>query len=299
MTRSKQERRGWFVAVCCFLTLIATTSSIAAQSIPTEKHCVWRVTNVPVPFYLVGSIHNLRGDDYPLAPAYRKALKDSERLVFEFNPRERNLLSQKFREVGKYPKGQDIRGRIHSETLALLIQGLRRTDLRIDDIKQYKPWAIALRLLSMRQYRASGGARSVDNYFSYHGQRLGKEVGGLETVEEHVAFWENMLEMDGERLLATTLSSGSRVNELFDETRVAWKRGNIAALSATNARLRDKNSRIAQRLYDRRHAKWLPRIEDEMKTGRPTAIIAGAGHFSGPNSVVDLLEKRGYKIKQL
>jgi uncharacterized protein YbaP (TraB family) len=118
-------------------------------------------------------------------------------------------------------------------------------------------------------------------------------------VKEHVAFWDNMLEMDGERLLATTLARGARVDELFNETRVAWKQGNVAALSATRASLQDKNSRIAQRLFDHRHAKWLPRIEAQMKTGIPTAIVAGAGHFSGTNSVVDLLQKRGYKIEQL
>src|SRR3989442_12052365 len=32
--------------------------------------CVWRVTNVPVPFYLVGTVHALAGSDYPLPKAY-------------------------------------------------------------------------------------------------------------------------------------------------------------------------------------------------------------------------------------
>ena len=43
----------------------------------------------------------------------------------------------------------------------------------------------------------------------------------------------------------------------------------------------------------------MPRTEAELKSGKPTAIVAGALHFSGPNSVVALLEKRGYKIEQL
>ena len=37
----------------------------------------------------------------------------------------------------------------------------------------------------------------------------------------------------------------------------------------------------------------------ELKTGKPTAIVAGALHFSGPRSVIALLQKRGYLIEQL
>jgi uncharacterized protein YbaP (TraB family) len=36
-----------------------------------------------------------------------------------------------------------------------------------------------------------------------------------------------------------------------------------------------------------------------MKSGKSTAIVVGAGHLSGPHSVIDLLQKRGYKIEQL
>ena len=56
---------------------------------------------------------------------------------------------------------------------------------------------------------------------------------------------------------------------------------------------------IAARFVDNRNIKWIPRIESELKRGQPTAIVAGALHFSGPNSVVKLLEKRGYVVKRV
>ena len=33
--------------------------------------CVWRVTSVPQPFYLVGTVHALTSTDYPLPKPYR------------------------------------------------------------------------------------------------------------------------------------------------------------------------------------------------------------------------------------
>jgi uncharacterized protein len=271
----------------------------SAPSSSTAKHCVWRVTNVPAPFYLVGTIHSLRAGDYPLAEIYRKALNDSQRLLFEYNPKERAAYEKKFRAAGQYADGKDIRSGLRPETQALLMRNLSVFHLRFDEIKKYKPWALAFRLWSIKGYAAAAQTLSVDGYLSYQAQRLGKEVGGLETVDEHVAFWGNMLELDGENMLLASMNGRNKLNERFEQTRDAWKRGDVAALSATNENLRNADSRAAQRLLDRRNVKWLSRIEAEMKTGKATSIVAGAGHFSGPNSVVDLLQKRGYKIEQL
>jgi uncharacterized protein YbaP (TraB family) len=287
------------IGFAVFIAVATTQSSISARAADPSKHCVWRVTNVSVPFYLVGSFHNLRGDDYPLPGAYRKAMSDSKRLLFEYNPKERELFARKFRAAAKYPPGRDITNDLRPATLALLMRYLASHRIWFDEMKDYKPWALALRLWTMRGYAAAVGTRSVDDYLSFEAQRLGKEVSGLESVQEHVAFWENMLQADGENLLVTTMLRGDRIRIRFDETRAAWKKGDIAALSATNASLRKGDRQTAQRLLDQRNLKWLPRIEAEMKTGTPTAIVAGAGHFSGPHSVVDLLQKRGYKIEQL
>jgi uncharacterized protein YbaP (TraB family) len=79
----------------------------------------------------------------------------------------------------------------------------------------------------------------------------------------------------------------------------AWRRGDTDALWAGDARLRRDAPSIAARLVDNRNVKWVPRIEAELKSGKPTAIVAGALHFSGPRSVIALLQKRGYQIEQL
>ena len=272
---------------------------ISISGAEPAKHCVWRVTNVAAPFYLVGSFHNLRGNDYPLATIYRKALADSKRLVFEYDPAQRDLFAAKFRAAGQCPPGTDIRNEIHPQTLALLTRYLSTHHIHFDDVKDLRPWALALRIWSRRTYATAVGTRAVDDYLSYEARRLGKETRGLETVDQHVAFWKNMLQLDGESVLLATILRGQQISAHFNETRAAWKNGDVGALSATTESLREKNRQVAQRLFDQRNRRWLPRIEAEMKTGIPTAIVAGAGHFSGANSVIDLLQKRGYKIEQL
>ncbi len=48
--------------------------------------CVWRVTNAPAPFYLVGTIYALSGKDYPLPKPYAEALHNSQKFFFEIPP---------------------------------------------------------------------------------------------------------------------------------------------------------------------------------------------------------------------
>ncbi|CAN5433666.1 TraB/GumN family protein [soil metagenome] len=295
MTRSTQPLRKGVVRLAVALTTLVATAAAAEPS----RHFVWRVTNLRAPFYLVGSLHSLTKDDYPLPDTYRHALARSERLVFEYDPRRRDALVRKFREVARYPSGLDIESEVRPTTLALLRKNLWKFGLKFDQVRHLRPWAIALRLLARRGPVGPSSARSMENYLATQARRSGKETGGLETVDEHVAFWREMIERDGENLLVYTLSRDRQVSRLFAQTREAWKRGDLAALAASNARLRRANAGIAQRLLDRRNRKWVGRIEAEMKTGKPTAIIAGAGHFSGPQSVLALLEKRGYKIEQL
>jgi uncharacterized protein len=279
--------------------LALACSSVTATPVAPGKYFIWRVTNVPVPFYLIGSIHNLSARDYPLPEVYRTALTNSQRLLFECSPREQTALTQKFRQAARYPIGQDIESELRPEVVGLIKKNEWRLRMKFDQLRHYRPWAIGLMLLAEQGPVGPSSPRSMDNYLSREAQRAGKEVAGLETVDEHVAFWREMLERDGENLLLYTLTHKETVGLLLDKTRETWKRGDVAGLSATNARLRRANPAIAQRLLDRRNARWVTRIEAEMQTGKPTAIVAGAGHFSGRGSVIALLKEHGYTLEQL
>jgi len=298
MTRSRWQRLQWVRRLAGLTALAFTISTFGAPS-PPAKHFIWRVTSAPAPFYLVGSFHSLTKDDYPLPEVYRDTFAQAQRLLFEYDPRRRDTLAQRFREAASYPSGLDIQSELRPDTLALLRKNLWRFGLKFDQVRHYRPWAIALRLLAVRGPLGPSSSLSMEMRIVSQARRSGKEVAGLETIDEHVAFWREMLERDSESLLVYTLARDKTVTALFAKTRAAWTRGDVAALSTANASLRQANPGIAQRLLDRRNRRWVDRIEAEMKTGKPTTIVAGAGHFSGPGSVIAILEKRGYKIEQL
>jgi uncharacterized protein YbaP (TraB family) len=162
----------------------------------------------------------------------------------------------------------------------------------------YKPWWIAQHLVGPVTYSKSSISHGLDNYFVDRATREKKEIAGLESVDEHVAVMGGLCDRDSEFILRDALDQPGSAEKEFSRMYKAWRKGNTDALWAGDSRLRKQAPWIAARFVDNRNIKWIPRIEAELKTGKPTAIVAGALHFAGPNSVIKLLEKRGYKIEQ-
>jgi uncharacterized protein YbaP (TraB family) len=292
------------------LTLIPLATQAAPQGKKFPKCCVWRVTNAKAPFYLVGSIHALSKKDYPLPKPYDMALEDSTRFLFEFDPTRHAEFQKKFEAAAKYPAGQDIRSKISPELLAWLRKNMLTVipDARsekgeqlvgFDSQLRYKPWWIAQHLAAPASYSKTSASHGLDNYFVDRAMKLQKEIGGLESVDEHVAVMGGLSDRDGEFMLQEALTQPDNADKEFGRMYKAWRKGDTNGLWAGDAPLRSKAPRIAARFVDDRNVKWIPRIEAALKTGKPTAIVAGALHFSGPRSVIALLQKRGYVIEQL
>ncbi len=276
------------------------------------KCCVWRVTNARAPFYLVGSIHALSRKDYPLPRPYELALKDAKRLLFEFDPNRAPEFEKKLAAAGKYPPGQNIRSKIDPKLFAWLRENISAVNIEHQRSKKspamvaefdtgvgYKPWWIAQHLVGTRNSSNMSTSHGLDDYLVSGARKMGKEIGGLESVDEHVAVLGGLSDRDSEILLRDALGHSNGGPGEVDRMRKAWRNGDTAALWAGDARSRKETPSISARLVDDRNVKWIPRIEAELKTGKPTAIVAGALHFSGPNSVIALLQARGYKVEQL
>jgi len=160
------------------------------------------------------------------------------------------------------------------------------------------PWAIAM-LLDYPTLRGVSSTYGVDNHVAQMARRYSKRTGGVETVDEHVHVFSDMHMIEGEVYLLEALIHAAEASQQFRLDVAAWKSGDTNRLYAMHVRRMKEAPTIWWRLLDQRNAKWIPRIEAAIKSGTPTLVVAGALHFSGPRSVIALLQKRGYKIEQL
>ena len=274
---------------------VAVFGLAAAEAASSAKHCLWRVTNARAPFYLLGSVHALQRSDYDKAPAIEEAIKQSQLILFEIDPKEDQTFAQKLAAAARLPRGQQIKGKISPKTYDYLRK------ITINGMAEWQhlyPWAIAM-LLDYPQLHGVSTIYGVDNHVAEMARRYSKKTGGVETADEHIHVFSDMHMIEGEVYLLQALVHAGEASPQFRLDVAAWKSGDTNRLYAMHARQIKEAPTVWWRLLDRRNSKWIPRLEAAIKSGTPTLVVAGALHFSGPRSVIASLQKRGYKIEQL
>jgi uncharacterized protein YbaP (TraB family) len=266
-----------------------------AEAASSAKHCLWRITNARAPFYLLGSVHALQRSDYENAPSVEQAIKQSQLILFETDPKQDQTFAKKLAEAARLPRGEQIRGKISPKTYNYLRK------ITINGMAEWQhlyPWAIAT-LLDYPTLRGVSSIYGVDNHVAEMARRFSKRTGGVETVDEHIRVFSDMHMIEGEVYLLQALVHATEASQQFRSDVAAWKSGDTNRLYAMYVRRMKEAPTVWWRLLDRRNAKWIPTLDAAIKSGIPTLVVAGALHFSGQRSVIALLQKRGYKIEQL
>jgi uncharacterized protein YbaP (TraB family) len=268
----------------------------AAPGASTGKHFLWRATDVPVPFYILGSYHALRAKDYPLGHEIDEAIGQSKRFLYEMDfDHDAAVFAKKMHDAAIYPAGVSLRQKISPKTYAYL-QKIAQT--RASSYDGVKPWAIAFFMYGNKAVHDIYGYFGVEQYIRRKASSFA-DIGGLETPEEHVRVLSDMSDIEGEVFLLQTMVYGDAQARDFDEGVRLWKHGDIHGLARSQYRQEHEAPYLVQRLITKRNANWIPKIEAEMHTGKPTMIVVGARHLCGPYNVIDLLRSRGHKLEQL
>ena len=293
------KKRSFRVAIACLSLLIAV--SMSTQAAPAQiksgggKHCLWQVKNAKAPFYLLGSIHRLRDSDYPLPSTIDAAIAQSNVFYFETDPNHDGDMMQRLENASKLPRGVEIKERVHQKTWDYLRTGARGGSF---DWVHLKAWGIAMFLLDYPMHMRVSGAYGVDYYVEKKARARNCSMRGLESLDAHIAVFGGMSDIESEAYLLEAI--------VYADHRESEMRDIIAACKAfpqTKIELDDPTVREAPGLNTRflqsRNVRWIPVIENAIKSGKPTMVVAGAMHFSGPNSVIAMLRARGYEIEQL
>src|SRR6267378_3211473 len=278
------------------LYLIALDHGTAANP-PHRKQFLWRVVNAPAPFYLIGSMHALHRDDNPAdLGEFNRAIDQSQKFIYERDP-EKNDQTALWRQLNAhatYPRGVTIQQRVSPSTFALLSRIAR---IPLGAYETQKPWAIAAFNLKAQGMETVKSKWSMDHYI-YEKTRHRGQSGGLETIDEFARSLYEMNDRESESYLLEAIEYGQRSPELLNATIAAWKSGSAERMYQLYSPRRNGVDGY-WRWIEKRSSLWIPRIEDAMKSGKPTMIIVGALHLCGPRGIIAELQKRGYKLEQM
>ncbi len=95
-----------------------------------------------------------------------------------------------------------------------------------------------------------------------------------------------------------TLEETAQLDTEIDKLLAAWRGGDIESLAATLSAEYEKFPELYGPLTENRNRAWIPQLVDLLDDEDDYLVIVGALHLVGRNSVVDLLEQRGYDVEQ-
>ena len=252
--------------------------------------------------YLVGSVHMLTKDYYPLSPALDSAFKDSDLLVEEADLGEMLSVNSQLQMLsrGMLPSTQSLDKVVSPATFALVSARVGDLGLPIESLKSFKPWALALMLLGLEWQKAGFDADlGLDKHFYDRAQTDGKAVQGLETVDYQISRFDEMSTDQQDRLLADSLKGADTEKANATKLADAWKAGDALAVERIVLQDLKEDPLMYQRLLVERNRNWLPALEALFTRRGHAFVVVGAAHLIGPDGLLAMLKSKGYSVEQM
>jgi uncharacterized protein YbaP (TraB family) len=266
-----------------------------AQALP-----LWELTHEGRTLYLLGSVHLLRPDVYPLDEAIYAAFEEAEVVAFELDFDQMMAAAPMMMQRGTFDDGRTLRQVLPAEVYAELEAQVRATPLPMEAVERMKPWMASLALSSLvLQQGGFEAAAGIDLHFHERARAAGMEIIGLETMEDQIDVFEGMSEEAQVAMLRSTLEQLDETVAELDAATELWRRGDTEGLAAMFVEQMGDQEEAMERLLFARNRAWIPEIETLLERPQTAIVIVGVGHLAGEQNVIDLLRERGYEVRQV
>jgi uncharacterized protein YbaP (TraB family) len=288
------------IAFRVFLLLLLAHSVQAAD----DGHPVtmWKVSGARNSVYLLGSIHLLRQQDYPLPTALDVAYSDAEVLIMEVDMDDLDPFATQaaFTTYGVLHDDKTLRDLMGDELFEQALVAADAIDIPLDMLLKTEPWYAAMTIEIMMLARIGfNPTLGIEMYMMSKAQDDGKRIDGLETVEEQIQFLDGMSIQAQRDMLMSTLTESAKLGEMMDELIDAWRHGNLRHLESGMLEDLAKHEELNRALVTDRNERWVRQIEELLDDDEDYLIIVGALHLVGDLGVPNLLKRRGIGIYQL
>jgi len=268
-----------------------------------QKNFLWKVQSSRSTVYLLGSIHFLKEDVYPLNQAIEKAYESADKLVVEANIDDLgNLDLRMLADRAFYKADDNVEKHVSPETYRLITKESKALGMQIELLRMQKPWMLALSFQAMELVRLGYSPQhGVDYYFLSRTQGT-KNILELESLEEQLRLLSGFSDREQEQFLLYTLKTLSSVDSQVGSMVRAWTSGDAQAMESILSDAVPPDASLApivKKLFDERNDKMTSKIERYLNSNGTYFVIVGAGHLVGKKGIIELLKGKGYAVEHL
>lgn len=268
----------------------------------SSLHCLWKAQGDSNVVYLLGSIHLLRETDYPLPQVMESAFTNSQIAVFEMDMDKANdpAVSLSLLSKATLPDGKTLRDVLPAKVYNSFSNHAVEVGLPSMLYETLKPGMALMMLEAMDLVKLGANPEyGEDVHFFKLAKDSGRKIIPLETIDFQLGLMLSFSGPDEELYLEKSLDQMDDEKKEFNEMVDAWKAGDSATLEKLLNEMRTDARAVFKKLVSDRTASWVPRVDELLHGSQNAIVIVGAGHLVGPDGMVELLKKQGFKVTQL
>lgn len=265
----------------------------------------WVLENGQAKVYLLGSIHVMRPDMYPLPAPVESAFLESDLTVFEVDVRDSTGVAadRLLQEKGFFAGHDTIYTQLADDTLNKLKAYFQSNQVDIKQFERVRPWMLSVNIGLIELGKLGfDAAMGIDLYFQKKARQLGKPVLALETFEEQI----ELLSGDSPRVqeigLKLALQYRDEAPEFIELLINAWAVGDAEGMYDASASEYERHPELTtqfERLLDQRNEKMAEQIGRFLvETDKTYFVVVGALHMGGARGLLNLLGEK-YDIRQI
>jgi uncharacterized protein YbaP (TraB family) len=293
MSKQIGRRAGALIALLSW-----SLAALGAES--AERHALWSLQGRTNTVYLLGSVHFLKQSE-PLPEAIDEAYGEAEALLMELDMDDLDPLEvqQLTLELGVLPPDQSLESLLGSETYARVATKSRELGMDPTMLNRFRPWLAAMTLVQLHLMKLGLDPQSgIEQRLTARAGEDEKPIHGLETLRQQLSMLASLSEEHQREFLLYSVDDAERAAQEAEELIAAWRRGDTEALSKLLAEGFEQYPDLYRPLTVDRNRRWLPRIEELLQAKEDYLVVVGALHLVGEDSVIELLERKGYKVTQ-
>ena len=274
--------------------------------IKTKKYpsLLWEITGngIKKPSYLFGTMHVSSKIAFHLSDSFYVALRNAEVVALETNPESWQEDMDRY-EVNDY--GYSRNDTDWENVFELPNDFLTERSLRINRYEKLLERALFSQpsIINNLLYRSHSDKSSdfeedtyLDMYIYQAGKKLGKRVAGVEDYGESMRLMAEAYR-DAAKDKNTRDRSYDYEDMAPDKLQEAYRMGNLDLLDSLN-RLNSTSDAFDEKFLYRRNVIQARSIDSILR--RSSLFVGvGAAHLPGPRGVIELLRKKGYRLRPI
>ncbi|MDC0886917.1 TraB/GumN family protein [Altererythrobacter sp.] len=260
---------------------------------------IWEVAsaNGQVEGWLYGTIHALPDGSRWRNPLIETTIDTADYLVVEVAALEDGeAISRAFMERAQSPGHPFLWRRVKPGLREDVAELVAKTPYSPADFQQIESWAAAL-ILAQASTTTMESENGVDKALIR--DFADRRIVELEGAERQFEIFDALAESDQREMLTAVIEEADQNAESIPQAAALWLAGDEEGLARETRRGILADPEIYQALLVDRNRNWVAQVVTMFRRAPKPLVAVGAAHLVGDDSLVALLEARGYTVRRL